>query len=77
MKFHKEDLGFIEEQLKAAKHHGELAVVLTHHSPLSSCPGDGADLSALIKKYDSHLLLWCYGHTHRSSRKMYEYIDLR
>jgi len=57
------DSNFIEQEIEAASHANQKAIVLTNHKPLENRPGACTDLR---KYFKSPLVAWCYGHTHCS-----------
>lgn len=72
---HREDLGFLEDQLKEAGDRGERSVVVTHHLPSPACvapryendrlnPAFVSDLDELVLRHEPDL--WVHGHTHSS-----------
>lgn len=76
-KWHNGDVEYIQEQIKIAKQEGQIAIVLTHHAPLTkgtSHPrNDGQLLSQGFSTDLQHLMgypvsVWCFGHTVRFFR---------
>ena len=71
-RWHNEDLKYIQEQLEIAKAENQVAIVLTHHTPLlkgtsapqhtgtAIQPAFATDLSDLM---GSPISVWCFGHT--------------
>ncbi|EFC41952.1 predicted protein [Naegleria gruberi] len=74
-RFHKEDVEWIKSQLEMTKENNEIAVVLTHHAPLTqgtSHPKHDSSiysyafsthLESIIKE-NPQIRVWGYGHSH-------------
>jgi predicted phosphodiesterase len=76
VKWHKQEVKWLQEQIELAEHNHENVVVLTHHAPLvdgtcaprfNGSEGNYAfstDLKHVMKR---NVMLWAFGHTHFSS----------
>ena len=69
--WHQESLEFIQEELYKALQQGQKVVVLTHHSPIldptNTSKIKNAFATDLKHLFQPPMVMWGYGHTHRSS----------
>eukprot|EP01105_Mastigella_eilhardi_P007456 TRINITY_DN18891_c0_g1_i1.p1 TRINITY_DN18891_c0_g1~~TRINITY_DN18891_c0_g1_i1.p1 ORF type:complete len:295 (+),score=29.92 TRINITY_DN18891_c0_g1_i1:126-887(+) len=68
--WHEEELAFSLNELALAREHNQVAVGISHHTPLYSMPSVGTHLIgdlAVLNGEASPLRLWCYGHDHISN----------